>query len=100
MLVAAVFADAVKDLSRGWALSIWFQAVFAGLLVGGSAWLPESPRWLCMESRRGEAHASLRWLRRDKTGEQVEAETWPRCGRDIAERCVSLSSTTPRRQRA
>lgn len=74
MFVAALFADAVKDLPHGWALSIWLQAVFAAALVVGSAWMPESPRWLCMEQRVPEARAALMTVRRDKTAGQIEHE--------------------------
>ena len=74
MFTAALFADAVKDSPYGWALSIWLQGIFAIVLVIGSHWMPESPRWLCMEARTREARASLVRMRRDKTPEEIESE--------------------------
>ena len=74
MCVAALIADAVRDAPSGWALSIWFQGLFALCLVLGSICMPESPRWLCMERRPEEARASLVRMRRDKTAEQVNDE--------------------------
>ena len=74
MFVAALFADAVKDLAHGWALSIWVQGLFAATLVVGSLAMPESPRWLMMESRPAAARHALARMRRDRSAAHVERE--------------------------
>ncbi|KAK4947592.1 hypothetical protein LTR10_013538 [Elasticomyces elasticus] len=55
----------VKDPSIQWRVCLTLQVVAPALLLIGSPWLPESPRWLASKGRNNEA---LEILRRLHTG--------------------------------
>ncbi|KAI9004909.1 hypothetical protein CLU79DRAFT_713261, partial [Phycomyces nitens] len=48
---------------KAWRISIGLQLVPAVALLGGLAFIPESPRWLLYMDRNDEAHAILKRLR-------------------------------------
>lgn len=38
-----------------WRIPVWYQMITSGVVVLGTLWLPESPRWLMAQSRRADA---------------------------------------------
>ena len=58
-----------------WRLCLAFQIVAPLLLVTGSPWMPESPRWLCKVDRVPEAQKVLEKLH-PSPDDQVEGHTF------------------------
>lgn len=52
-----------------WIIPFAVQLIPAGLLLIGSVWLKESPRWLFAKGRREEGMANLCWMRNLKPSE-------------------------------
>lgn len=52
------------NLSFGWRFPLCCQIVFPVILLAGTPWLPQSPRWLVSKERHGEAWDELQRLRR------------------------------------
>ena len=50
-------------LSNQWLIPFAVQLIPAGLLLFGSVWIRESPRWLFQKGRREEAMRNLCWIR-------------------------------------
>ncbi|KAJ2934831.1 hypothetical protein H1R20_g2314, partial [Candolleomyces eurysporus] len=66
LLLAAVVNDGTKDRTGAdaYRIPIALQFVWAGVLAGGMALLPESPRWLIKRGREEDAAAALSRLTR------------------------------------
>lgn len=65
-LLASWFGYAVyfaSNRSFGWRFPLCFQVVPPLALLGGTPWLPQSPRWLVSRNRHDEAWTELQSLR-------------------------------------
>ncbi|TXT13283.1 hypothetical protein VHUM_00650 [Vanrija humicola] len=71
LLIAAIVVNATKDRpnASAYQIPVSIQFVWAAILVGGLALLPESPRWLLLKGRRDDALAALSRL----VGEPTDA---------------------------
>lgn len=49
------YATSMLDGTRAWRIPTWLQLIFAGIVLLGAPWLPETPRWLIANDRHEEA---------------------------------------------
>lgn len=50
-----VYGCSYSDSPTSWRIPIWCQMITSGIVVLGSLWLPESPRWLMAQDRHADA---------------------------------------------
>ncbi|KAL6242160.1 hypothetical protein RBB50_011072 [Rhinocladiella similis] len=68
-----VFGSFAKG-NASWRIPLGIQCVPAIVLIIGLYWLPESPRWLLQNGREAEAHAIVKQLHRDESGDSTFAD--------------------------
>ncbi|OCK73658.1 general substrate transporter [Lepidopterella palustris CBS 459.81] len=56
-------SETMAPSHKQWIIPFAVQLIPAGLLLIGSIWIPESPRWCFMKGRREQALKSLCWMR-------------------------------------
>jgi len=54
-----VYGVSFLDRPDAWRIPVWCQMITSGVVVLGALWLPESPRWLMLHGRTGEARAII-----------------------------------------
>lgn len=62
------------DGDRGWRVPVGLQFLMPSLILGMLPFLPESPRWLLSQNRRGDAVKSLKKLRTKASEQAIELE--------------------------
>ncbi|GJN81305.1 hypothetical protein PLIIFM63780_004838 [Purpureocillium lilacinum] len=50
-----VYGCSYLDSNSAWRIPIWCQMITSGIVVLGTFWLPESPRWLMAQDRHADA---------------------------------------------
>jgi len=81
-----------------WRLFIGLQLLCAAIMLAGSIWMPESPRWLVVQKRHDEALAVLSKLHGTQVHENEDTEGMPFYRREYEqiEAQIRLEQETPR----